>query len=229
MEATNDIEKHSVIDEQVTKLKLEHAKKINPIKTLNNHLFGVSCLSYKKDNKSLLSGSFDNTINSYDINTLEMTRKYEGHKEGVWTLSQNRFNNVFASAGTDTDVYLWDSNSKSKISELKFHTQTVYGLKFSDHNKDSLLSCEKGQIALWDLKNTSKPIKTISNKDNKFVYATNFIQNDKYIVYGLIDGGLTVVRLDDLKEISTCNFSFSGYKSEVNIDPDNSVSSNMII
>lgn len=227
MDSTHYTEKgkFSLIDEQAIKTSLKNSAQINPIISIIEHNLGVTSLSYNENTQELLSGAFDGIICSYDVNSLKCNRKYREHKAGIWTIAHSQISNNYASGGSDNDIYLWDSKSKSNTSKLKFHEDPTYCLKFSDFNQDKLLSCSKGKIVLWDLKNVSQPLKIISNKEDKFVYSTNFISHDKYIVYGLIDGGITIIDAATAEEVTTCNFNFSKYKSEVNIDEFNSVSS----
>ena len=213
----------SIIDNQNIKTILTESVKVKPIKSLTEHLHGVSCLSYKQSNKTLLSGSFDCMINQYDVNNLSLTNKFFGHLDGVWTIAQNTTNDTFASSGTETKIFLWDVKSKLNTSKISYHDQTVYNLKYSS-DSNYLLSCSKGKIIVWDLKNTSKPYKEIFNKENKFVYASNFLLNNDYIVYAVIDGGLSVVNIHDLNDVTTTNIEFNKFKSDINLDTDDSVS-----
>ncbi len=213
----------SILDNQHIKSLLSESSKIPPFKSLTEHSYGVSSLSYKQNTKCLLSGSFDSSINQYDINSMSLLKKYKEHTDGVWSINQSESSNIFVSSGSDTNILLWDINTGKAINKLSFHDQTVYDVKFSKSN-NYLISCSKGKIALWNMKNLSKPMNVIENKEHKFVYSSNILCNDKYILYGLKDGGLVAVDIATSKEVADIQLDFNKFKSEVNLDSENSVS-----
>lgn len=222
-------EEDSVLDKSHIISLLQDCKKIRPYKLLTDNSNCVSCISAKynyQENKcsNLLTGSFDSTINYYDISKMNVSSSFKHHNNGVWTINCSYFNNNFASGGSDKEIYLWDLKSAKPFETLKHHNNTIYNLKYSKVNSNFLLSCSRGIIALWDLRYTNQPLVDLNNREDNFVYSSNLIINDKYIVYGLIDGSINIARANDGKEVCSYKYEFGPYKSYLNIDVNNSVS-----
>jgi WD40 repeat protein len=209
---------------QQSKAKMSEAKRLSPFKTLTSHLYGVSCLSYNNSTKELVSGSFDNTLNIYDINKFDIKSSLKGHTDGIWTCNYNEQNSILASGGSDKNIIFWDVNSGKSNSVLKYHDQTIYDIKFGQENSNLLLSCSKGKIALWDIKKTDKPINEIKNVNDAFVYSCNFLCHDSMIVFGYIDSNIVIYDLTSNKIKYEISVKYTDIKSEENQDSSNSVS-----
>jgi WD40 repeat protein len=213
----------TISQKQNIKQILNTSTKISPFASLLEHQSGVSTVSFKNSSSTLLSGSFDTKINHIDVEKQKVISKFDFHKDGVWTISQPENENCFYSSGTEKVVYKYDLKSNKVVGSIEYHDQTVYDLKVSCSNK-YLLSCSKGKICVWDVKNLNKPIVNISNNENKFVYSGNFLSDENYVIYGLIDGGLKVFDIKNSCDVCEYNIEFYDFKSDVNFDNENSVS-----
>lgn len=213
-----------VYEIEQAKSKVSQAIRLAPTKSLTEHLHGVSSLAFNTKTKDLASASFDNTINIYDTDKLSLKSKLSGHKDGVWSISYHLDKNLLASGGTEKSLYLWDTSSNKVINKLDFHDQTIYDVKFGTYNKDLLLSCSKGKIALWDIRKFDSPISNICSVDNTFVYSVNFLLEDKFLIYGVIDSNISIYDLNENKLKCSVSVKYSDYKSDKNQDSYNSVS-----
>lgn len=128
---------------------------------------------------------------------MALINSLQKHTKGVWTCDYSPTNPILASGSNDNSILLWDTNSYKVTSDIKFHDDAVYDVKFSASG-NFLASCAKGIVCIWDMKNLSKPLTTIKEEHHDFVYSVNFIENDKYIVIGIIDGNVLISEISDV-------------------------------
>lgn len=71
------------------------------INTIKAHTLVVKCLLYMRDEKTLLSGSNDMKIKSWNLITLECVKVFSGHDSGVNALLYVGLKDIFISGGWD--------------------------------------------------------------------------------------------------------------------------------
>lgn len=87
-----------------------------------SHSFSVvTCVQF--DSECVVSGSDDQTINIYDIDSGYLNKRLCGHDGGVWALQY--WKDVLVSGSTDRTVRVWDMKSGECTSILEGHTSTV--------------------------------------------------------------------------------------------------------
>lgn len=86
------------------------------------HSFSVvTCLQF--DSKRIVSGSDDQTVHIYDINTGCLMKRLRGHEGGVWALQY--WDNLLVSGSTDRTIRVWDMNTGECTHLFEGHTSTV--------------------------------------------------------------------------------------------------------
>ena len=68
-------------------------------------------MSFSPDGARLLSGSFDNTVRLWDVNSGECLRTFNGHSRVVRSVSFSPDGARLLSGSDDNTVRLWDVNS----------------------------------------------------------------------------------------------------------------------
>ena len=81
----------------------------------------VTCLSF--DDEKIVTGSDDQTIHIYDIETGDLKQKMIGHEGGVWALQY--YQNVLVSGSTDRTVRVWNMDTGLCTQLFNGHTSTV--------------------------------------------------------------------------------------------------------
>ena len=156
---------------------------------------------------------------------MTIVNRLEKHTKGVWTCDYSPESPLLASGSNDNSILLWDTKSYKVTSQLAIHDDAVYDVKFS-LSGNFLASCGKGLICIWDMKNLSKPLATVKDQHQDFIYAVNFIENDKYVVTGFIDGYILIVETADVtkykKHFIPKEVNYNTIE-ENNLDPGNTV------
>ena len=102
------------------------------INLLVGHAAPVSAVAFSSDGDTLVSGSQDGTIQSWNPHTGELKASPRGHDRGginsIAFLPQSR---MFASGSSDKTVRLWSATTGNYITTLMGHTDAVTSVAFS--------------------------------------------------------------------------------------------------
>ncbi|CEP17221.1 hypothetical protein [Parasitella parasitica] len=94
----------------------------------------------------VISGSLDNTIKVWSLETGECLQTLFGHVQGIWTLAYDKLRLV--SGSNDGSLKLWDIESGLPMHCLNGHTAAVTSVSLSD-TKVVSADCH-GEIRIWD-------------------------------------------------------------------------------
>lgn len=123
--------------------------------TLIGHTDEVLSIAISDDSTVLASGSKDNTVRIWDVDTATEIYTCERHTDIVNAVAINHNGSIVASGSDDTTIILWDVTTGLPISTLYGHTHGIQSLAFSSDGK-TLVSCagaEDPTIRLWDVAN----------------------------------------------------------------------------
>jgi len=93
------------------------------LRTLKGHTGGVYCVSVLPDGR-VVSGSWDNTLRLWDMNTGTCVHTLKGHTGDVYCVSVLPDGRV-VSGSWDNTLRLWDMNTGTCVRTLKGHTGAV--------------------------------------------------------------------------------------------------------
>ncbi|GAN04003.1 conserved hypothetical protein [Mucor ambiguus] len=94
----------------------------------------------------VISGSLDNTIKVWSLETGECLQTLFGHVQGIWTLAYDKLRLI--SGSNDGSLKLWDIESGLPMHCLDGHTSAVTSVSLSD-TKVVSADCQ-GEIRIWD-------------------------------------------------------------------------------
>ncbi|KAI8361796.1 WD40-repeat-containing domain protein [Choanephora cucurbitarum] len=94
----------------------------------------------------VISGSLDNTIKVWSLESGECLQTLFGHMQGIWTLAYDKLRLV--SGSHDGSLKLWDIESGLPLHSLDGHTSAVTAVNLSDTKVVS--ADDEGHIRVWD-------------------------------------------------------------------------------
>ncbi|CAD8178965.1 unnamed protein product [Paramecium pentaurelia] len=114
------------------------------IQELTDHKQCIFCLNFFKQSQQLLSGSFDNTIIIWEMdsnNKWNFKFSLNGHGGGIYCLSLNNNENQIISGSADKSIKIWDKDQEWKcIQTLSVHKNQITSISLSQSNQ-YLVSC----------------------------------------------------------------------------------------
>jgi WD40 repeat protein len=179
------------------------------------HTSSISSVSYSPDGKYALSGSRDETLKLWDINTGKEIRTFSGHSWMVTSVSFSPDGKYALSGSGDKTLKLWDINTGKEIRTFSGHSW-VNSVCFSPDGKYALSGSDDKTLKLWDI-NTGKEIRTFSGHSSR-VYSVSFSPDGKYALSGSSDRTIKLWDINTGKEIRT--FSGHSWVNSVCFSPD---------
>lgn len=182
---------------------------------LTGHTRNVSVVSFSPNGKYLATGSYDNLINIYQIDSLKRITLLVSIKEnlaGVNTLYWSKDGNWLASGSKDFSVKVYDVNKNFQVVfQVNDHKDAVTKVMMDPKSKYLYTSSADGTLRFYDLvepKNNAKP---------KFIkYSTgitNFLPAPDFKSYYIASKTGDIVCIDFK---GTVLKTFSGHKGQVN-------------
>lgn len=128
---------------------------------LIGHTEGISSLDFNRDGSILASGSYDRTIQLWNVDTGELRKTLEGHTDRVQHVTFSPTGLSLASASDDGTIRLWDIKTGDIIKILEGHADWAEHVAFSPTGLILASTGGDGTIRLWDIK-TGELLKTIT-------------------------------------------------------------------
>lgn len=135
-------------------VKTPTIKELHPIKELQRNNESVYCVEWRtQDNNIVASGSKDNTVQIWDINSGRYTL-LEGHNGPVYSLAWSPDGSLLASGGVDGTIRLWDTASWRLFKQpIVGHRGNIISLAWSRDGRLLASGSADNTIRLWDTNN----------------------------------------------------------------------------
>jgi WD40 repeat protein len=130
----------------------------NLLQTLTGHSNWVWSVAYSPDGQTLASGSLDNTIKLWNVNTGNLLQTLKGHSELVNSVAYSPDGQTVASGSLDKTIKLWNINTGNLLQTLEGYYIVAYS---PDGQTLALASgSDDKTIKLWDV-NTGNLLQTL--------------------------------------------------------------------
>lgn len=116
------------------------------------HTKDINSVAFSPDGKTLASGSGDETIKLWDVESGNELRTLAGHTMPVYSVAFTPDGKTLASGSADKTVKLWDVETGKEIRTFTGHTAWVTSIAFSSNGR-KLASASGGEgktIRVWD-------------------------------------------------------------------------------
>ncbi|MCV6637653.1 hypothetical protein, partial [Candidatus Albibeggiatoa sp. nov. NOAA] len=164
-------------------------------KILYGHSSSVTSLMWIEEQNLLASGSNDQTIRLWDVETQKLSgQPLEGHSSSVSSLIWIKGKDLLASGSDDGTICLWDVETQTEKGKLEGHSSSVTSLMWIEGKKLLASGSYYGTIRLWDVE-TQKQISILKGHEDSI---TNLILSpDEKILASGVQG--KTIRLWDVE------------------------------
>lgn len=162
--------------------------------TLRGHTDWIYSIAISPDGQTLASGSFDKTINLWELSTGSLIQTLSNHSKGVCCVAISPDGHMLASGSWDETIKLWRLDTGELIRTLKGHTASVRSLAIAPDNQTLVSGSFDETIKLWYM-DTGECLSTIAEKVGQ-VCAIALTPDGQTIASGGNDGLITLRSLD---------------------------------
>lgn len=189
------------------------------IRTLTGHTSWVGAVAISQDRKTLISGSYDNTIKLWDLSTGESISTLIGHNSTVYSVAMSPDRQTVISGSDDGTIKLWNSatgeltrslrdspSQRDAATKVQSVAMTQDGQKFVSAGDDRT-------VKIWQLDN-GQLLHSLTGHSNK-VEVVAIAPDNQTIVSGSDDGTIKMWDLETGKLNRTIEGHFKGIYSLV--------------
>ena len=171
------------------------------------HSSSVSSVAFSPDGRLILSGSWDNTLKLWGVETGMEIRTFVGHSSFVSSVAFSPDGRMALSGSKDKTLKLWNIAAGDEIKTLKGHTSSVYSVAFSSDGRLALSGSGDKTLKLWNIA-TGEDVKTYEGHTSS-VTAVAFSPDGHMVLSGSDDKTIKLWDIVTGEEIVT----FSGHTS----------------
>jgi len=117
---------------------------------LSGHTDWVISLAFSPGGTSLVSGSYDETVRLWDMQTGGIVKTFYGHNVRVYSVSISSDCTRIASGSRDGTICLWDTQT-GELKHMIKQQDSVKHLSFSPIGPGHLTSISGGKVQQWDI------------------------------------------------------------------------------
>ncbi|ETO33010.1 hypothetical protein RFI_04096, partial [Reticulomyxa filosa] len=130
------------------------------------------------------SGSLDNTVRIWDIETTKQVTVFKGHEKAVGSVKygSNELRNTILSGADDHSVRLWDIRSCKQIQVFDGHKHWVSAVEYLPFSSNVICSGSlDNTIRFWDIRSNKNELYVIKgdDKEDNEIYSLKFISLKK--------------------------------------------------
>jgi WD40 repeat protein len=191
---------------------------LSPVLVNQGHRDSVNAVVISKDGRFTVSGSSDETLKMWDVETGRLIKSFTGHEAGVNSVFLSPDSRWIVSGSDDETVKLWEVETGSFIKSFTGHESRVNSVFLSPDNWWIISGSSDKTVKLWEVE-TGRLIKTFTVPE--FWVNSVFLSPDnRWMVSGCDDG---TVKLWDA-ETGHLIKTFTEYENIVKsvfLSPDN--------
>jgi hypothetical protein len=178
-----------------------NVNQITTLRTLRGHTSWVTSVAFSPDGRLLASGSDDQTLKLWDVETRQEVRTLRGHTDPVWSVAFSPDGRLLASGSGDNTVKLWDVETGQEVRTLSGHTDPVWSVAFSPDGR--LLASGSGDntVKLWDVE-TGQEVRTLRGH-TFLVVSVAFSLDGRLLASGSLDNTVKLWDVETGQEVHT--------------------------
>lgn len=124
---------------------------INKLAELAGHAGAIYTMSLIKNNSTLLSGSADKMIGSWNILTFTPNAFSVKTHAAVYSICYIETCNYLCVGLSNGSIHIIDLSQKKEIKNIVYHRAPLFHLLYNPHNQHLYTVCGNGILSIWDV------------------------------------------------------------------------------
>ena len=171
------------------------------IRTLQGHTHAVTAVALSSDGRRAVSGSDDNTLRVWDLESGQMLRALQGHSFSVTAVALSSDGRRAVSGSDDETLRVWDLESGQTLRTLQGHTRSVTAVALSSDGRRAVSGSDDETMRVWDLE-SGRTLRTLQRHSEK-INAVALSSDRRRAVSGSDDKTLRVWDLESGQTLRT--------------------------
>lgn len=155
-------------------------------RTLEGHLDAVRSVMFDPQGETLASGSFDKTVNLWEVRSGKLLRTLRGHQEKVYSVAFDPQGGTLASKSVDKTVNLWEPRSGELLRTLTGNHDSFSGVVFDPQGETVASGSVDRTVNLWEAR-SGKLLRTLKTHQ-EWITSVAFDPQDSTLASGGGDG-----------------------------------------
>ncbi|WP_096665096.1 WD40 domain-containing protein, partial [Dolichospermum compactum] len=178
--------KPSVVEESISQPQVISNQFIeNLLQTLKGHSSSVLSVAYSPDGQAVASGSSDNTIKLWNVNTGNLLQTLTGYLSLVRSVAYSPDGKTLASGSSDNTIKLWNVKTGKLLQTLTSHSRSVNSVAYSPDGQTLASGSDDNTIKLWNVK-TGNLLQTLTGHSD-WVYSVAYSPDGQTLASGSRD------------------------------------------
>ncbi|KAJ3079665.1 hypothetical protein HDU99_010378, partial [Rhizoclosmatium hyalinum] len=161
----------------------------------------VNSVAFSADSKTVVSGSWDNTVKLWSVKTGECIKTFVGHSWWVESVAFSADSKTVVSGSQDGNIKFWHVETGECVKSLAGHYSSVNSVAFSADSKTVVSGSKDGNVKFWHVE-TGRCVKTLSGH-SKSVTSVAFSPDSKTVVSGSWDNTVKLWSVETGKCVKT--------------------------
>ena len=157
------------------------------------HTNYVRSVEWSANGRRALSGSDDNIVRLWEVESGQCLRVLEGHSKSVNSVAWRADSRLLLSGSVDETIRLWDVESGKCLRVLEGHTDSVWSVSWCADGRHALSGSADNTLRLWEVE--SGNCLRVLEGHTKSVYSLGWSVDDRSVLSGSADN---TVRLWDV-------------------------------
>jgi len=183
----------------------------------NAHKDGIWSVAWNR--RTILSGSVDTTLKTWNSDTMKEVSVFEGHQLGVVSVAMDKHGRISASSGLDMHIKVWDMEKGGLIKDID-PGPLEWTIALSPDGKFIASGSHGGNVNIWGTESGNKE-QTLATT-GKFIMSVAVSPDGQLVACGASDGVVQVFDVANARRLHTLEGHAMAVRS-LSFSPDSSM------
>lgn len=165
------------------------------------HSDTVLSVRFSPDGRRLATGGADKLCKTFDVDSGELIRSFEGHTHHILSITWQDDGQVLATASADASIKTWRAETGEQIRTISGFKKEVTAISFVGQTTQILAGCADGSIRLYN-SDDGKLLRSFAGANNA-IFCLALSADEKTVSAGGQSGRISTWQIEDAKLTST--------------------------